>query len=843
MSKLIWSMLIVLNFGIMSFTAMGAEKEMIAYKGNTKGQLRNGTNIKEIAQMMSSYIKKVTGREIAVAEWGKADAETVFLLAEEQFIPEAIAEKLQDRRKDSFVIQYPVQIDGKKTCLLASRDERGYDFPVYYFLNKFLDVHWVGPGEIGEVIRENKDWQLPEKIDIVEEPDFEHRLWGDNNFNRCRPLLAGSGRFGFHHALGRIYTPEKYGDKYPDIYPLVNGKRYIPEIHKGGHGLSGWQPCVTSPNSLKIALEYIDQQVSSKNRHVASIAFGVNDGAGNNCECKNCTALDDPNEERPGTRFWWFYNKIIEAARKKHPGKNIKLGVLGYGPCSNPPVGFKVNKNVIVFIAHPTKKRIELFGRSGCGLAAYQYCLDNAYPTIRHYPHMLGDFVKVLKENGGDGCYTQIEHNWASGGPKTYVYAKMFWDTERDVDTLLQEYMDLAFGKNAGRHMLEYFSRWEEIYYREKIGKDIFAAISGWNRDKLDKHKHVRWDDINHFDRKIKEAGAAEMSEKERKRYEMFKTFYTWTRANLVQYLIARDFHDKFITDQKSPEQILAMADEGMQNAALYDEIWYSTIAEDRTGWYLRQKRDILRAVKKKERFADSLNVEGIRADVEDYFAGGMEKAFKQVSNDLLKSKNKEEVISFWKSQADKYKSISPYIHAHIKTFIKKEALKDYLVNGNFENGTPGNDKPGNPPKLPGWWFYDNVGSIESAVACYSWKNDSFNSSKTIGCGPGKYPGLRQFFTLDPGIYRFSFWYKTVNRDKRKVDCSLYKLVQGSDIAKLDTAEKTRKFIKNNDNFIKFLRSTYAPTEGEWVKISRTFSIDKKQSMVLNLEPFIMPDN
>jgi hypothetical protein len=50
---------------------------------------------------------------------------------------------------------------------------------------------------------------------------------------------------------------------------------------------------------------------------------------------------------------------------------------------------------------------------------------------------------------------------WATSGPTYYVLARMHWDTDADVDTLLEEYY-AAFGPMAGI-VKEYFEYWEEL--------------------------------------------------------------------------------------------------------------------------------------------------------------------------------------------------------------------------------------------------------------------------------------------------------------------------------------------------------------------------------------------
>ena len=72
---------------------------------------------------------------------------------------------------------------------MAAHDQHATDFPGYYFLTTYLDVHWVGPGELGEVVPRKPGWHMPPRIEVIEAPQFQHRMWNGRAFN-SRPWLA-----------------------------------------------------------------------------------------------------------------------------------------------------------------------------------------------------------------------------------------------------------------------------------------------------------------------------------------------------------------------------------------------------------------------------------------------------------------------------------------------------------------------------------------------------------------------------------------------------------------------------------------------------------------------------
>ncbi|MBM3890312.1 MAG: hypothetical protein FJ388_14450, partial [Verrucomicrobia bacterium] len=206
------------------------------------------TKARDAANVFAKHAGQVLGAPVTVVNRHPERAKTVFLVTDAGHAPPSLAAKLQGKRLDAFAIQYPVTWDGREVCLLMAHDEFGYDYPVYHFLTRFMDVHWVGPGELGVVWQKQPDWKMPTKIDLVEDPDFEHRLWSGDSFS-SREWLARSSRMGFHHALGHVFDPGKHGDT-PEVFPLIGGKRYVPQPKAGARGLSGWQPCTASPASV-----------------------------------------------------------------------------------------------------------------------------------------------------------------------------------------------------------------------------------------------------------------------------------------------------------------------------------------------------------------------------------------------------------------------------------------------------------------------------------------------------------------------------------------------------------------------------------------------------------------
>jgi hypothetical protein len=821
---------------VICVTVLAAEPVWtVGYKGDVKHH-RKQFNVSKVAGLFSNYLSRVLGTKVQTAPWQEAQGQNLFLITDASHAPAEIASELKGNRLDAFAIRYPYVLDGKKVCLIVSHDSHGYDLAVYYFLTKYVGVHWVGPGEIGEVVPVNPGWKMPEKISELQNPDFEMRHWGDYTFDHARPLLAGSIRMGFHHAFGSIYSPKKYAETDPDVYPLIEGKRRVPSV-ESVH-TAGWQPCVGNPKVQDIAVKHV-LDTFEKNPHMASVSLSVNDGAGNHCTCVRCTSMDatdvftDPLKPNLSDRYFRFYNKVMKRVLEVNP--NAYIAVLGYGPCGRPPHETKIHDRIVVFIS--TGADPGQFKSAGGASSLYHYHLDNAYPTIRHYPHMIARYLRESPGLGGMGYYAQVEHCWAAGGPKAYVLAHLLWDVDSDVDGLLDQYMRLAFGERAMAAMRAYFDLWEEIYDRETKDHHPYKTIGGWGSNHLKKFNYLKWDDLQFMDAAMAIAQRAQKTERQRTRLQFFVTYYRWLRSSAAQYLMTEDFLNRGWLGSRPVSEVMVRIEESLKLTEEFDHLWRDKIATDRTGWLLNQKPRVIKAIKQGRRYYDSLLVDPIRAELESHLAKGIGQALKSIS--VARKMKQATAVRFWNEELTRRPSLEMFIKPEINR-IRGIVPKNLLVNPDFEQGEPGDLTPGNPPKLPGWWFYDRVGMVAGAKGVYEWnKKNSRNDSMCIGFGPSKYPGLRGFVKLKPGRYRFAFWYKTEGREL-PVAVNLFRMSDDVKIETLTTATAVRKL--TNDQYLKFLRRSWPPTDGKWQRVVQTFKLEKGYIIEIALEPFFMKD-
>ncbi len=363
--------------------------------------------------------------------------------------------------------------------VLAGREPYGTQFAVYGFLQDYLGVRWFMPGELGVVVPRPELLEI-DNIDRIEEPDFLSRQYS----GLARPegkiwakRMRMQRRFRFHHNLGKIIIPSKYGKDHPEYFPLIKGKRYIPPSDKAHK----WQPCFSNKDVVEIVAQ---AAIDFFKKHPNEISFhlGVNDGKGY-CKCKNCLSMDVIGYDRSigrrnySDRVFAFMNAVAEKVEKVYPDKY--LGCLAYLCTEKPPERVTIHPMIIPYLTNDRaqwmhsdfkekdKKLIKAWTEAAKTVGIYDYYYGWGYVIPRFYPHHIEESLKYSYEVGVKGFYAEAYPNWGLDGPKLYLAARLLWDTNLNVDDLLEEYYSKFFG-GAELPMRKFFSRIEEIYTSQK---------------------------------------------------------------------------------------------------------------------------------------------------------------------------------------------------------------------------------------------------------------------------------------------------------------------------------------------------------------------------------------
>ena len=408
-------------------------------------------------------LNQVTGafQEVSVPE----NPTPAVHLGRTELVEKLLGPELEKLDQDGFIIR---GMNGN--LLIAGPTPWAAGFGAYAFLEDHCGVRWYLPGEVGEFIPRRETLTFVH-IDDTQEPVYLMRLFsGINTYSARdrfgRPLSTGwrecnriRGRYQFHHNLWKLLNPEVYGAEHPDWFPFVDGQRRPPKKNSS----SGWQPCMTSEGGIEQIIQniitYFDEHPEEN-----SVSIAPNDGGGY-CNCPDCLALSEnvgsPGEldENRSRLFWRFANRIAEGVAKKHPDKII--GTLAYSYSKSPYEGLKLHPNIMPFYVgttasyrNPEAKAerladIERWSQTARQFGIYEWYFGSGYSIPVPYSRFLAESLRYAHDHGATALYSEVYPNWGLDGYKVWVFSKLLWNPDRDVESLIADFCTNYFAEAA----------------------------------------------------------------------------------------------------------------------------------------------------------------------------------------------------------------------------------------------------------------------------------------------------------------------------------------------------------------------------------------------------------
>ncbi len=433
----------------------------------------------EAASEMQALILRASGAELPLAE--DAPEGGVAIHIGHTAAVDALGIDLGELDGDGFVIEFP----DARTIVILGPTEWGTEFGVYEFLERYLGVRWLMPGESGTYVPQTRTISVPDEP-VRDEPAFFSRKYfglrlpGQQLWARRNRLHS---RIEFHHNLNKLF-PFSDEEEHPEFYPIQNGERYFPPAD---YYYARWQPCFTAPGIVDVAVERINAHFD-EHPEEESYSLGVIDSGGH-CQCDNCRALDPGrknmiNRDHLTDRFITWANAVVEGVLAKHPDK--WFGFLAYSEIFEPPDRVQMHPRLIPYMTYDrmqwidpepraaaeelTKRWAEAAGTVGW----YDYIYGAAYLVPRVYPHVMGEYYSFAHDNGVRGLTAEAYPNFGEG-PKLYVSLRLQWDPTQDVDALLDEWCTLAVGAEAAPSVRSYYDHWEDFWTRRILDSNWYA--------------------------------------------------------------------------------------------------------------------------------------------------------------------------------------------------------------------------------------------------------------------------------------------------------------------------------------------------------------------------------
>ncbi len=427
---------------------------------------------------------------------------------------------------------YMICRDGRN-IVLAGKNRTGTNFAVNDFLKRFAGYRAYPGGKLYEIIPKQDALKLPAKFEFREEPSVKsYNLVFTSNGDFARnPRLTCMAT----HALSELVPPVKYGKTHPEYFPLIGGKRRLPD--EKGKFAGPWNPCMSHGDLEKLVEEYADEYFK-KHPDNFGLPLGVNDGGGD-CQCEKCVA----ELNSTGNQYARFYNLAARVLAKKYPGKAVSF--IAYGrTASAVPRGIKMENNILVEVINwgsvNAYERMEQWKKIGVrhfGLYDYIYSAGAGYVTPRYFPHTIGN---AWKENHKK---YSIETMWLEfypssyvfESPRQYVFDELAWNMNADIDALLKDYFRNVYAE-AAEPMEKFFNRLEEVYSRKP---DALVPMNDWKRPK--QMKEFTFEDLEKLDAFLAEAKKRVKDPDAAKRLTLLEKYYGLTRLHIENSICSNE--------------------------------------------------------------------------------------------------------------------------------------------------------------------------------------------------------------------------------------------------------------------------------------------------------------
>ena len=386
------------------------------------------------------------------------------------------SELLEGMADDGFVIHQ----NGKRITI-AGPTSWGTEFGVSEFLERYVGVRWLMPGEDWEDIPVTDQLTIPGNDQVRQEPAFFSRTFESTSYP-MREQWKRNNRMHWHvdfgHNLFNLLPPSIYKDTNPEFYPADAD---LSTIHT-------WQPCFRAEGIVDESIANINAFFDD-HPEAESYSIGINDTT-NFCEA-NPNHPDYPNKINSigmvdiSDIFFEWVNKVSAGVFAKHPDKY--LGTYAYYNVYDPPSNIQLDPRVIVYITddrlswtdedlrNAGHSLTEAWARTGATVAFYEYLYGAPYMVPRTYFDLMKDSYTYAADQGVQAFYSELYPNFGEG-PKPWLSTKLQWNPYQDVDALLDEWYLRAVGPEAASDLKAYYEIWQKFWEEDIVETDWYKA-------------------------------------------------------------------------------------------------------------------------------------------------------------------------------------------------------------------------------------------------------------------------------------------------------------------------------------------------------------------------------
>ncbi|MEO8146797.1 MAG: DUF4838 domain-containing protein [Bacteroidia bacterium] len=431
-------------------------------------------NEKHAADVLSKYLKKVTGADFLVYDDKHARTDYEILIGINSHL-NAPAPALVNH-PDGFSIE-----TRRNNLLINGGGGNGVVYAIYTFLEKFCGCRKYSAD--GTVVPKIPTLEIPDLISITEIPKIDFREYYytatvDDEYREWHKLMQHSldtvsSQWGMWvHTANKLVPSEKYFDSHPEYYSYYGGKRQPTQL------------CWSNIEVYDTLVKNLRAEMKKKpNAKYWSVSQNDNYGY---CTCDKCRAIDSV-ESSPSGSLIRFVNKVAA----EFPGKIIST--LAYQYSRSAPKITKPAKNVnIMFcsiecnrsrpIAEDSssasfRKDFEDWSKLTHNILVWDYVVQFAN-YVSPFPNfkVLQPNLQYFSNHGVRDMFEQgSSSNWSDFGEmKAYIISALLWDTDVNVDSLMQEFTKGYYGA-AGEDLLNYYYTLQENLNNSGDWLDIYG--------------------------------------------------------------------------------------------------------------------------------------------------------------------------------------------------------------------------------------------------------------------------------------------------------------------------------------------------------------------------------
>jgi hypothetical protein len=520
-------------------------------------------SVQSSARLLSQYILLATGTEIPIKNESAVIARNItrIHLGNTTYV-KTLPLGLEKLDPDGFVITFP----DATNMVMAGASDSGTEFAVYEFVERYLGVRWLFPGDLGEYIPPPKALQIPTD-EVRQEPAFFHRELSGSLLSAAtgqQPIWARrnrmNGRMSFTHHLYDIFPPESYTATHPEFFPVIGGSRYLPAAGV----YTGWQPCFSATGLVAEAVKNISAYFDA-HPDVTSYSLGVNDSGGY-CQCSLCQARLIGGKNFMGyvdysNIYYDWCNKVVAGVTNKYPNKYF--GCLAYSNVGSAPTApAKLDSHLIPYMTYERFKWVDkareqeghqvtaAWANTASVLGWYDYVYgmpELHFIVPRIWFHKMADYLRFGYEHNVRACYAEAypAADWKEG-PKLYLALKLLWNPYLDVDQTLNEWYVCAVGSDAAPYLAAYFSFWED-YWTTRVPQTQWFKDGGrveYLNDFTSPYYllPLTQGDINKCEQLLKLVLEKAKTQDEKARANLFLSSFETTKKGLLPVISAWDF-------------------------------------------------------------------------------------------------------------------------------------------------------------------------------------------------------------------------------------------------------------------------------------------------------------